>query len=189
MTRLEEADIVVLLHGFTGKISAEELVRNLSERGLPALIIEPTIIYGPYSGEWSIHPLRILHQANYALPPGGLCNPVYVDDVVTAVGVRATPARNRRALLCAAHESGLDPKCPSLACRCRGASRFVGRSLVATGVRFTDLTGAFATHAEAIYTDSCCHVNARGNAIVADLVLDAIRRDVEPSPAPPRRPP
>lgn len=65
----------------------------------------------------------------------------------------------------------------------------VGRSLVATGVRFTDLTGAFATHAEAIYTDSCCHVNARGNAIVADLLLDAIRRDVEPPPAPPRRPP
>ena len=52
-----------------------------------------------------------------------------------------------------------------------------GAALVADGVRFTDLTGAFATRGEPLYFDSCCHVNARGNAILAELMLDVIRRD------------
>ena len=51
------------------KIPAEALVGELSERG-PAIIIQPTMIYGPYSSEWSVHPLRVLHEADYALPAG-----------------------------------------------------------------------------------------------------------------------
>ena len=63
--------------------------------------------------------------------------------------------------------------------------RRAGAALAAEGVRFTDLTGAFAGHPEPIYFDSCCHVNARGNAILAELMFEAIRRD--PPPAAPRR--
>lgn len=55
--------------------------------------------------------------------------------------------------------------------------RRAGAALVAEGVRFTDLTAAFAGSAEPIYFDSCCHVNERGNAILADLMFEAIRRD------------
>jgi hypothetical protein len=54
-----------------------------------------------------------------------------------------------------------------------------GRALAAEGVRFTDLTGAFATHPEPLYVDACCHVNRQANVIVADLIFDAIRRDVQ----------
>jgi hypothetical protein len=61
-----------------------------------------------------------------------------------------------------------------------------GRELRAEGVRFVDLTGAFAGHAEPLYIDACCHVSPGGNAIVADLVFDAIRRDQQPPAATPR---
>jgi nucleoside-diphosphate-sugar epimerase len=72
------------------KIAGEHLVLNSFLEGLRAAIIQPTIIYGPYSGEWSIHPLRILRTADYALPQGGLLSPVYVDDVVRAIILAAT---------------------------------------------------------------------------------------------------
>ena len=55
-----------------------------------ATIIQPTIIYGPYSTEWSVAPLNTLRQANYVVPTTGRCNPVYVDDVVRAIILAAT---------------------------------------------------------------------------------------------------
>jgi len=58
--------------------------------------------------------------------------------------------------------------------------REAGRALKADGIRFTDLSAAFADHPESLYVDACCHVNQRGNVIVADLVFDAIRRDLGP---------
>jgi len=54
-----------------------------------------------------------------------------------------------------------------------------GAALVKDGVRFADLTGAFAARAEPLYFDSCCHVNARGNAILAELMSEVIRRDTD----------
>jgi hypothetical protein len=54
-----------------------------------------------------------------------------------------------------------------------------GRALAADGVRFTDLTAAFAEHLEPVYVDSCCHVNPHGNAILADAIFDTIRRDLD----------
>src|SRR5712692_947654 len=52
-----------------------------------------------------------------------------------------------------------------------------GRALVADGVRFHDLSAVFVDHPEPLYVDSCCHVHARGNLIVADRIFDAITRD------------
>ena len=54
-----------------------------------------------------------------------------------------------------------------------------GRALAAEGVRFTDLTAAFAGHPEPLYIDACCHVNTRGNVIVANLIFEAIRHDLQ----------
>ncbi|MET0852157.1 MAG: hypothetical protein ABW020_13555, partial [Candidatus Rokuibacteriota bacterium] len=62
--------------------------------------------------------------------------------------------------------------------------RRAAASLVARRVRFTDLTGAFAARGETIYIDSCCHVSARGNEILADLMLEAMRADLAGEPAP-----
>jgi nucleoside-diphosphate-sugar epimerase len=72
------------------KIAGEHLVHKFFLGGLPSTIIQPTIIYGPYSAEWSIHPLETLRTSNYVLPKGGLLSPVYVDDVVRAIILAAT---------------------------------------------------------------------------------------------------
>jgi nucleoside-diphosphate-sugar epimerase len=84
------------------KIAGENLVHGFFLQGLRAAILQPTIIYGPYSGEWSSHPLQILRTANYVLPKGGLLSPVYVDDVVHAIILAATKieAVGRRYIIC-----------------------------------------------------------------------------------------
>lgn len=57
-----------------------------------------------------------------------------------------------------------------------------GLALQADGVRYVDLSGAFRRHVERVYVDSCCHVNEVGNAILADLIFEAIRKDLERDP-------
>ena len=56
--------------------------------------------------------------------------------------------------------------------------RDAGRALAAQGVRFHDLTDAFAAHPEPLYVDSCCHFNRAANLILADRILDTIARDL-----------
>jgi nucleoside-diphosphate-sugar epimerase len=72
------------------KIAGEEVIMDGCSQGLAATIIQPTIIYGPYSTEWSIAPLSTLRQANCVVPTTGRCNPVYVDDVVQGIILAAT---------------------------------------------------------------------------------------------------
>jgi len=45
-----------------------------------------------------------------------------------------------------------------------------GRKLAERGVRFRDLTRVFAEVRAPIYRDGCCHVNRRGNEILADEI-------------------
>lgn len=42
-----------------------------------------------------------------------------------------------------------------------------GRQLASQGVRFLDLTMAFAEHSDPLYVDACCHFNKWGHQIVA----------------------
>jgi nucleoside-diphosphate-sugar epimerase len=53
-------------------------------RGLPVSILQPTIVYGPYGYFFTIRLLEELRSTRIALPAGGICNAVYVDDVVSA---------------------------------------------------------------------------------------------------------
>lgn len=69
------------------KIAAERFLRSYaSENGLQAVILQPTMIYGPHSGEWTTTPLAMLGSANVAMPAfdSSVCNAVYVDDVISA---------------------------------------------------------------------------------------------------------
>jgi hypothetical protein len=54
-----------------------------------------------------------------------------------------------------------------------------GRALVADGVRFRDLSAAFADHPEPLYIDACCHVHARANMILADRIFDAMKSETD----------
>lgn len=51
------------------------------------------------------------------------------------------------------------------------------RELRAAGVPAFDLTPIFADVAETIYVDSCCHVNERGNQIIAERIADIIVKE------------
>jgi len=55
-------------------------------RGLSVAILQPTIVYGPYAPAWTMRPLEQVRTGRMALPADGLglCNAVYVDDVIAA---------------------------------------------------------------------------------------------------------
>jgi len=66
------------------KLGAETVMFGYHrERGLPVAIVQPTIIYGPFSRPWTIGIVNQLRNGPVALPAdAGLCNAVYIDDVV-----------------------------------------------------------------------------------------------------------
>jgi nucleoside-diphosphate-sugar epimerase len=68
------------------KLAAERTVQYFITRGLPAAILRPSIVIGPYS-HWSIGVINQLRQGNYQLidEGNGLCNTTYVDNLVDAM--------------------------------------------------------------------------------------------------------
>ncbi len=45
--------------------------------------------------------------------------------------------------------------------------RAFNRDLQESGINYFDLTGIFADHSETLYKDTCCHLNERGNELLA----------------------
>ena len=70
----------------------QELLRYFREKGLPVVILQPTIIYGPFSKVWTDGIVSLLRTGRVVLPDNGdgLCNAVYVDDVINALILAAT---------------------------------------------------------------------------------------------------
>ena len=66
--------------------------RQCVEQNLPATIVQPTIVYGPFSKPWTNAPAENLIYGTVVLPdPGeGLCNAVYIDDLVDGFILAAT---------------------------------------------------------------------------------------------------
>lgn len=69
------------------KVDAEELAFAYAGRGLPVTVIQPTAVYGPYAPTWTVRILETMRERRMILVDGGegLSNPVYVDDLVTAM--------------------------------------------------------------------------------------------------------
>lgn len=70
------------------KIEAEQAALDAFRRGgVPVVVVQPTVVYGPYGSAWTINVLRNLAVGRQILVNGGegICNAVYVDDVVTAL--------------------------------------------------------------------------------------------------------
>ena len=65
----------------------KRVLRATKERGLRAVILMPTIVYGPFAGGWTDGPIKNLLTGRVVLPSmgEGLCNAVYVDDVCDAM--------------------------------------------------------------------------------------------------------
>lgn len=73
-------------HYCDNKGRAEGIVNSFHRRGLPTVILRPSIVYGPYSA-WSIRLVRELRDGKVTLIENGngACNTGYVDNLVDAV--------------------------------------------------------------------------------------------------------
>lgn len=70
------------------KLDAEKIALQYSSSGrVPVTVLQPTAVYGPYGGVWTVQPLATLKSGRMILINGGdgLANAVYVDDLVSAM--------------------------------------------------------------------------------------------------------
>jgi len=70
------------------KRAVDELLLEFhAKRSLPVVFLQPAIVYGPFSNPWTLTPIKQLRSGRIVLPDAGqgLCNAVYVDDVVDAM--------------------------------------------------------------------------------------------------------
>lgn len=70
------------------KLEAENVCWHFKEKGLPLTVLRPTIVYGPFSRNWTVSIAERLLQGSWGrfVEYGdGLCNLLYVDDLVRAV--------------------------------------------------------------------------------------------------------
>lgn len=71
-----------------GKLEGEKICFEYSKKyNLPITILRPTIIFGPFAPSFTIYPAELIMSG--ALKDygcfGGICNPVYIDDVVDVI--------------------------------------------------------------------------------------------------------
>ena len=69
------------------KIRTEAVCQDLMKRGLPIVIIRPTIVFGPFSPIWTIGAIKRVLSGGWENTGdiNGLCNPVFIDDLVNGL--------------------------------------------------------------------------------------------------------
>lgn len=70
------------------KIEAEKLCREYSRKGLSLTLVRPSIVYGPFSRDWTVGFAQRLQSGNWGIFQGygeGKCNLVYVADLVSGI--------------------------------------------------------------------------------------------------------
>lgn len=69
------------------KREIEDLLTSFAATGLSITTLRPTIVYGPYSMAWTDGVAKMLRGSRVLIPNGGegVCNPVYIDDLVEAI--------------------------------------------------------------------------------------------------------
>lgn len=70
------------------KLEAEIVIRRMvAERGLPAVIAQPSQAYGPGDPNWTMTPIRLIRAGKLSLVNRGtgVIQPIYIDDLVDAL--------------------------------------------------------------------------------------------------------
>lgn len=71
-----------------GKIDAERAALEAHRaRGLPVVILRPTIVYGPFGRSWTVSTVAAIREGRMILVDGGagVCNALYVDNLIEAM--------------------------------------------------------------------------------------------------------
>ena len=68
------------------KLAAERIALE-ANGDLEVVVLQPTIVYGPWGPAWTMTPLMgvLLHSGLFPTGKEGVCNAVYIDDVVQAI--------------------------------------------------------------------------------------------------------
>ena len=78
------------------KLEAEELIRQMAAvRGLPAVIVQPTQVYGPGDRAWTSRPIELIRARRMLMVDGGrgLVSPISIDDLADGVLAAARAGR------------------------------------------------------------------------------------------------
>lgn len=70
------------------KIDAEKACWEYSEKGLSITVIRPSIVYGIFSNNWTVHFAKMMLERKWGVYEKygeGYCNLIYVDDLVNAI--------------------------------------------------------------------------------------------------------
>lgn len=75
------------------KRETERLLMQMHKaKGLPVVVLQPTLVYGPFSPHWTVAMMQQLTNGIVPLVNGGTgyCNPIYIDDLVEAMILAAS---------------------------------------------------------------------------------------------------
>lgn len=75
-----------------GKLKPDQTLAYAARAGLPMVVLQPAVVYGPYARLWTVDVLEKLRTGRVILVNGGngICNAVYVDDLVSMALLAAT---------------------------------------------------------------------------------------------------
>ncbi len=73
------------IYGSTKLKGEQEALKLGLEMGVEVAVIRPTMVYGPWSAPYTLTPLNLMSKGMVLLPRGGICNAVYIDDVIKAL--------------------------------------------------------------------------------------------------------
>ena len=169
-----DAEILTLNYELANTLAAEY---DLENHG-PVWPAEPDDAMAPDLDDLSRIALRVWYRSS-----------VLLNDLAAAAGAEyyhfQQPNQyvpDSKPLTSAELADAYDPHVPSVAIY-RGAYpmlRRLGEELRRQGINYYDLTQIFADHRETLYINRCCHVNARGNALLAESMVQhlapALRR-------------
>lgn len=94
-------------YGYTKKKGEEAALKLSRKLGLSLTVIQPTLVYGPGAPSWTIAPINMLKSSRIPLIDNGngLCNAVYIDDLVNALLLAAlSPSASFEKLLISGKE-------------------------------------------------------------------------------------
>lgn len=74
-------------YAYSKYLIEKEVLEKIENNGLDAIIIQPTIVYGPFGASWTDRIINQLNSGSVVLPDEGegICNPVYIDDLCSAI--------------------------------------------------------------------------------------------------------